>query len=77
MQSFVPSVQVVDLPFLFKDAPTAAKILDGSVGQQIFADMDAKGIVGLEWGWYGWRLPRRRDALADVDTDRLQIARDL
>jgi len=69
MQSFVPSVQVVDLPFLFKDAATAAKILDGSVGHQIFADMEAKGFVGLEWGWYGWRQMETRDKVVHTPDD--------
>jgi TRAP-type transport system periplasmic protein len=61
LESFVPTVQVVDLPFLFKDSDAAARVLDGAVGRQLFADMEAKGIIGLEWGWYGWRQMETRD----------------
>jgi TRAP-type transport system periplasmic protein len=35
LESFVPTVQVVD--------------------------MEAKGFIGLEWGWYGWRQMETRD----------------
>jgi tripartite ATP-independent transporter DctP family solute receptor len=61
LESFVPTVQVVDLPFLFKDSDSAARVLDGAVGRQLFADMEAKGFIGLEWGWYGWRQMETRD----------------
>jgi len=55
LESFVPSVQVIDLPFVFKDEATAEKLLDGEVGKKLFSDMKTKGIIGLAWGWYGWR----------------------
>lgn len=61
LESFVPTVQVVDLPFVFKDGEAAARILDGSIGRSLFADMEAKGFIGLEWGWYGWRQMETRD----------------
>jgi tripartite ATP-independent transporter DctP family solute receptor len=69
MQSFVPTVQVVDMPFLFKDADSAAKILDGQVGQDIFTDMEAKNIIGLEWGWYGWRQMETRERVIHTPDD--------
>ncbi len=55
LESFFPRVQVLDLPFLFKDAPTAEHLLDGPIGQSLLADMPAKGIYGFVWGHYGWR----------------------
>ncbi len=61
LATFVPSIQVVDLPFLFKDRPTAERILDGEVGRKIFADADAHNMVGLTWGWYGWRQVETRE----------------
>ena len=61
LESFVPTVQVVDLPFLFKDSDAAARVLDGAVGRQLFADMETKGFIGLEWGWYGWRQMETRE----------------
>jgi tripartite ATP-independent transporter DctP family solute receptor len=59
--SVVPSVQVVDLPFAFKDETTAERLLDGALGQRLFADMEARGIKGLVWGWQGWRQMEIRD----------------
>jgi TRAP-type transport system periplasmic protein len=55
LESFFPRVQVLDLPFLFRDAKTAESLLDGPIGQQLLADMPAKGIYGFVWGHYGWR----------------------
>jgi tripartite ATP-independent transporter DctP family solute receptor len=55
LESFFPRVQVLDLPFLFKDASTAEHLLDGPIGQSLLADMPAKGIYGFVWGHYGWR----------------------
>ena len=61
LSSLVPSIQIVDLPFLFKDRGTAERILDGDVGKKIFAEADARNIVGLTWGWYGWRQVETRE----------------
>jgi len=61
LSSFVPSIQIVDLPFLFKDRATAERILDGEVGKKIFAEADTRNIIGLTWGWYGWRQVETRE----------------
>jgi tripartite ATP-independent transporter DctP family solute receptor len=61
LSSLIPSIQIVDLPFLFKDRATAERILDGDVGKKIFAEGDARNIVGLTWGWYGWRQVETRE----------------
>jgi tripartite ATP-independent transporter DctP family solute receptor len=69
LESFVPTVQVIDLPFLFKDSAAAARVLDGTVGRGLFSDMEAKGIIGLEWGWYGWRQMETRDRVVHSPDD--------
>jgi tripartite ATP-independent transporter DctP family solute receptor len=61
LSSFVPSIQIVDLPFMFKDRAAAERILDGEVGKKIFAEAEGRGIVGLTWGWYGWRQVETRE----------------
>lgn len=61
LASLVPSIQIVDLPFLFKDRATAERILDGEVGRKIFAESESRNIVGLTWGWYGWRQVETRE----------------
>jgi len=55
LESFFPRIQVLDLPFLFRDAKTAEALLDGPIGQALLGDMPAKGIYGFVWGHYGWR----------------------
>jgi TRAP-type transport system periplasmic protein len=56
LESFFPRIQVLDLPFLFKDAASAERLLDGPIGQQLLVDMPSKGIYGFVWGHYGWRV---------------------
>jgi TRAP-type transport system periplasmic protein len=55
LESFFPRIQVLDLPFLFRDANAAETLLDGPIGEALLGDMPAKGIYGLVWGHYGWR----------------------
>ena len=47
LESFFPRIQVLDLPFLFRDAKTAEAVLDGPIGQGLLGDMPAKGIYGF------------------------------
>src|SRR5882724_4928155 len=51
-----PKFQVVDLPFLFPDAPSAERLLDGPIGTQLLDMMPSKGIYGLGYGHWGWRV---------------------
>jgi TRAP-type transport system periplasmic protein len=55
LASFFPKTQVFDLPFLFRDASAAEKLLDGEIGEELFADMRERNIVGLAWGTAGFR----------------------
>lgn len=49
MSSLVPDVQIYDYPYLFPDANTAYKILDGKVGQQVSDKMEQKGFHVLAY----------------------------
>lgn len=51
-----PKFQVVDLPFLFPDATSAERLLDGPIGSKLLEMMPAKGIYGLGYGHWGWRV---------------------
>ena len=51
----VPAFVVTDLPFLFPDQAKAIEILDGPLGDQLLADLDAKGVVGLAFCEAGYR----------------------
>jgi len=53
--NFVPSYGVIDLPFLFRDPNHAYKVLDGSIGQKLLADLESQGWKGLAFGERGFR----------------------
>lgn len=44
---FAPSLQILDLPFLFPDRETAYKIFDGDVGRELLDTLEPTGIRGL------------------------------
>jgi TRAP-type C4-dicarboxylate transport system substrate-binding protein len=47
---------VVDLPFLFPDAGSAERLLDGPTGAKLLDLLPSKGIYGLGYGHWGWRV---------------------
>jgi tripartite ATP-independent transporter DctP family solute receptor len=56
IDTLIPQYQVMDLPFLFPDTTSAEKVLDGPVGKQLADLMPAKGIYGLGYGCWAWRV---------------------
>jgi TRAP-type transport system periplasmic protein len=52
---FVPDMNVLDLPFLFRDASHAYKVLDGEIGRELLAKFEAVGITGLAFWENGFR----------------------
>jgi tripartite ATP-independent transporter DctP family solute receptor len=56
VQTLYPKFMVVDLPFLFKDSATAERLLDGPIGPKLLEDLPAKGIYGLSYAHFGWRV---------------------
>ena len=50
-----PRYQVFDMPFLFKDDAAAYRVLEGPIGNEFFAELESKGIVGLAWGTEGFK----------------------
>lgn len=69
LESFVPTIQVLDLPFIFKDSAAAVRALDGDAGRQLAADMLSKNIVNLAWGHYGWRQVETTDKVVTTPAD--------
>jgi TRAP-type transport system periplasmic protein len=56
IDTLFPQFQVMDLPFLFPDLASAERVLDGPVGKQLADMMPSKGIYGLSYGYWGWRV---------------------
>ena len=66
--NFVPDVQVLDIPFLFRDFDHAQAVLDGPVGQEMLAKFKGKGLQGLAFGGIGFRqLTNSRRAVNGPD----------
>ena len=55
LPNFVPEVQVLDLPFLFRDYEHARGVLDGEIGQELLAKVDEAGMKALAWTENGFR----------------------
>jgi tripartite ATP-independent transporter DctP family solute receptor len=53
--NFVPEVQIVDIPFLFRDYDHARAVMDGEVGQDLLDKMQQRGLIGLAWTENGFR----------------------
>jgi tripartite ATP-independent transporter DctP family solute receptor len=52
---FVPDMNVLDLPFLFRDAQHAYKVLDGEIGRGLLDKFEGVGIKGLAFWENGFR----------------------
>ena len=51
----VPLIGMFDIPFMFKDADHAYRVLDGKVGQEMLDKLDSVGLKGLAFWDNGWR----------------------
>ena len=47
LNNIVPSTAVLALPYLFKSKEHARRILDGPIGEEILAGLEAQGLIGL------------------------------
>ena len=71
---FAPSLQLVDLPFLFNDADHLHKVLEGPVGQKILATVGKKGLVGLAFWDNGFKqLSANKPLLVPEDAEGLKF----
>lgn len=72
---FVPEINIVDLPFLFRDKQHAYKVLDGPIGQALLKKFDALGIHGLAYWEAGFRhiINSKRSVNSPKDLAGLKI----
>lgn len=52
---FSPKMMLFDLPFIFRDNKHAWAVADGPIGDELFADLSQKGIIGLAYWENGFR----------------------
>ncbi|TCP96266.1 tripartite ATP-independent transporter DctP family solute receptor [Cricetibacter osteomyelitidis] len=50
-----PKLNVIDIPFIFKDREHVYKVLDGEIGQNLLKDLEAQGLKGLAFWDVGFR----------------------
>jgi TRAP-type transport system periplasmic protein len=52
---FSPSINILDIPYLFRDYAHVDTVLDGPIGRALLNDMDKHGIVGMAFWENGFR----------------------
>ncbi len=50
-----PKLNVIDIPFIFKNREHAYTVLDGEIGQGLLKDLEAQGLKGLAFWEVGFR----------------------
>ena len=49
LSEFDKSLNVLSLPYLYKDAAQMWRVLDGDIGEQFLTNVESAGLVGLSW----------------------------
>ena len=74
---FYDKAKILDLPFLFKNAEQAYEVVNGDIGEQIFADLSNVGLVYLSEGDNGMRhistTNRPIHTAADVEGLKIRV----
>src|SRR5438874_393320 len=66
--------EALDLPFLFADEATYARVMKGEVGQWLFKKLESKGIIGLAYWDNGFHMvSSNRPLLTPTDFQGLKI----
>jgi tripartite ATP-independent transporter DctP family solute receptor len=55
LSNFVPSLQLIDLPFLFPSPAVAHKVLDSQAGDKLLATLDKSGLKGVTFWESGFK----------------------
>jgi TRAP-type transport system periplasmic protein len=77
LSRLVPEIEVLSLPFVFKDAEHAHRVVGGVIGKLIEAKLAAKGFIPLGWMALGSRnvtnAKRPMKTLADFKGLRIRV----
>nr|WP_306228731.1 TRAP transporter substrate-binding protein [Aurantimonas sp. CSK15Z-1] len=77
MGEFVPSINVLSLPFLFSSVDQMHAVMDGPIGKRFSDDMSEQGIVSLAWfdsgarSFYDTKRPIEKPA--DLDGLKMRV----
>ncbi len=75
-EKYTPSLQIFDLPFLFKNMAAVEKFQQGPVGQKMLMSMKNKGLIGLGYLHNGMKQISSNDPLrvpADANGKKFRI----
>lgn len=53
--NFAPKLNVLSLPYLFRDRQHAIQVLDGEIGRELSAELENVGMINLGFWENGWR----------------------
>ena len=67
LSEYQPALSVLQLPFLYTDAPQMWRVLDGSIGDDFLAMLDQMDLVGLSWFDVGVRSFYTREKVTDLE----------
>lgn len=75
MTGFNPVQNVLDIPFIFDDHAHVYRVLDGDVGQKLFASMEEHGLKGIAFWEIGFRnvINSKRPIESVADLEGLKI----
>ncbi len=69
LPAWVPELQVFGLPFLIRDRAHAYKVLDGPIGKELEAKLEAQGLHVLGWWELGFRNMTTRNKVIKTPAD--------
>ena len=67
LAEYQPALSVLQLPFLYTDAPQMWRVLDGEIGDEFLSGLGAMDLVGLSWFDAGVRSFYTREKVTGLD----------
>ena len=67
LAGYLPSLSVLQLPFLYRDADQMWRVLDGAIGDEFLATLDGIDLTGLSWFDAGVRSFYTRDLVTNFE----------
>ncbi len=76
LSAFVPELDAFQMPFLYDDADHMWDVLRGDIGEEMFAELEDHGFVGLTWydgGARNFYTTSLVESVADLDGLRIRV----
>lgn len=76
LSAFVPALDAFQMPFLYDDADHMWDVLRGEIGEEMFAELEGHGFIGLTWydsGSRNFYTTSRVESVADLSGLRIRV----